>query len=193
MEPEVPHVGSNGKPWREQKSQLVPVGTAQAGSLRLWPLCGHSPANSSIHDDMIFTRPPSPAAPRAKRSITVTPIADANLRSYMFFACSRKTTFCLVYKSRVPVRLIWTVAPALKHLTRSMVVQGPRDTHGRPAAVGTPLATSPSKVRRAPPEAYVTKQLCRTPTRPARHRNHAVRPPQGKAWQLCRFSRQLAD
>ena len=177
VEPKVPHVGSNGKPWREQKSQLVQIGTAPAGSLYRWSSHGHSPKTLFTQYARILPRPQPLVVASSKRDTSVIPILGVTRSLYMYSACERRMIFCLVYKARIPVRLIRTVAPALLHLTRSMIKGETRVSRHRPPDVGESLDSSPSQMCEALSEA--PEQTSRRPalTRPAQHRTSSDRRP----------------
>ena len=186
VEPEVPHVGSTGKPWHEQNSQLVRVGTAPVGSLRRRP--SHGPYSTTLLHQTVRLNlgPQSPVAVHSKRNTPVIPIIGEHRDLYMYSDCERKIIFCLVYKARVPVRMLRIVAPALLHLTRSMPVPEKRVSRNRLAAVGSLSGSSP-QVRRAPlvaPCAAPT-MLCPDP----------ISPTQALIWQtmgrICCFTGRL--
>ena len=168
--PKDPRVGSDGKPWHEQHTQLVFVGTAQEGSLRWWPIQGRQTMTIFPQDAQMLPGTQLSATKRAESGMTVTYAALASPRSYMFSTCERKLTFYLVYMSRVPIRLLGTVAPALNHLTRSMDVQRTRSSCCRPSLVGTSLSALPQTMCRAPSSAPGLTTHCPVSTRPTRHR-----------------------
>ena len=124
--PKVPHAGTDGKPWHEHHTQLVSVGTAPDGSLQWWPIFGHRKMTIFPQLDWTCPRTHQSATRRAESELSGTYTAPDNPRSYLFSDCRRKLIFCLIYMSRVPIRLIGPVAPALHHLTRSMDVQSTR-------------------------------------------------------------------
>ena len=168
--PKDPRVGSDGKPWHEQHTQLVFVGTAQEGSLRWWPTPGRQAMTIFHQDAQMLHGTQLSATKRAESGMTVIYAALDSQRSYMFSTCERKPTYYLVYMSRVPIRLLGPVAPALYHLTWSMAVQRTRSSCCRPSLVGTSLSVLPQTVCRAPSSAPGSTTHSPVSIRPTRRR-----------------------
>ena len=146
------------------------VGTAHEGSLRRWPTQGRRTLTVFPQDARMRHGTQLSATTGAQSGMTVPYAALASPRLYMLSTCDRKVLFYLVYMSRVPIRLIGTVAPALNYLTRFMDVQTTRSSCSRPSLVGTSLSTLSQTVGRPSSCAPGLTKHCPVSTRPTRHR-----------------------